>query len=87
MKKFERENLESIIIPYGLKNFCPNDASRASASAKTHIDYLIGDFETKENEFYFDTPYRTDHNASLILTNINFEKNMLKIIFNFNKNN
>ena len=60
--------MESIIIPHGLKKFGPINETRASASAKTHIDYLIGDFEIKGNEFRFGTPYKTDHNASLILT-------------------
>ena len=57
----EKENLDSIIIPYGLKVFCPNDETRISSSTKTHIDYIITDYETNDIEFCFDTPYKTDH--------------------------
>ena len=39
----EKENLDSIIIPYGLKVFCPNEETRSSSSTKTHIDYIISD--------------------------------------------
>ena len=52
----EEENLDSIIIPYGLKVFFPNDETRISSSTKTHIDYIISDYETNGIEFVFDTP-------------------------------
>ena len=53
---------------------------------KPHIDYRIGDFETNGNEICFDKPYKTDHVASLILTNIKCEeKNMPKTNFIFKK--
>ena len=52
----EKENLDSIIIPYRLKVFCPNDETRISSSTKTHIDYITSDHETNGIEFCFDTP-------------------------------
>ena len=69
LNKSDKDNMESIITPYGLKVFCPNDETRVSASAKTHIDDLISDYETYGNEFCSDTPYKTDNFASLV-TNI-----------------
>ena len=56
----EKENLDSTNIPYGLKVFCPNVETRISSSTKTHIDYIISDYETNGIEFCFDTPYKTD---------------------------
>ena len=83
----EKENLDSIIIPYGLKVFCPNDETRISSSSKTHIDYIISDYETNGIEFCFDTPYKTDHFASFILTDIKCGKSLPRIISTFNKKN
>ena len=83
----EKENLDSIIIPYGLKVFCPNDETRISSSTKTHIDYIISDYETNGIEFCFDTPYKTDHFASFILTDIKCGKILPRIITTFNKKN
>ena len=82
----EKENLDSIIIPYGMKVFCPNDETRISSSNKTHIDYIISDYETNGIEFCFDTPYKTDHFASFILTDIKCGINLPRIISTFNKN-
>ena len=81
----EKENLDSIIIPYGLKVFCPNDETRISSSTKTHIDYVISDYETNGIEFCFDTPYKTDHFASFILMDIKCGKSLPRIISTFNK--
>ena len=83
----EKENLDSIIIPYGLKVFCPYDETRISSSTKTHIDYIISDYETNGIEFCFDTPYKTDHFASFILTDIKCGKILPRIISTFNKKN
>ena len=83
----EKENLDSIIIPYGLKVFCPNDETRISSSTKTHIDYIISDYETNGIEFCFDTPNKTDHFASFILTDIKCGKSLPRIISTFNKKN
>ena len=83
----EKENLDSIIIPYGLKVFCPNDETRISSSTKTHIDYIISDYETNGIEFCFDTPYKTDHFASFILTEIKCGKILPRIISTLNKKN
>ena len=83
----EKENLDSIIIPYGLKVFCPYDETRISYSTKTHIDYIISDYETNGIEFCFDTRYKTDHFASFILTDIKCGKILPRIISTFNKKN
>ena len=83
----EKENLDSIIIPYGLKVFYPNDETRISSSSKTHIDYIISDYETNGIEFCFDTPYKTDHFASIILTDIKCGKSFPRITSTFNMKN
>ena len=72
---------------FGLKVFCPNDETRISSSTKTQIDYIISDYETNGIEFCMDTPYKTDHFASFILTDIKCGKNLPRIISTFNKKN
>ena len=51
LNKPDKDNIKYFIIPYGLKIFCPIDKTRVNASAKTHIDYLIGDYEKTETKF------------------------------------
>ena len=70
-----------------MKVFCPNDETRISSSTKTHIDYIISDYETNGIEFCFDTPYKTDHFVSFILTDIKCGKSLPRIISTFNKKN
>ena len=54
-------------------------------TTKTHIDYIISDYETNGIEFCFDTPYKTDHFASFILTDIKCGRSLPRIISTFNK--
>ena len=57
LNKSDEDDIKFNITPYALKVFCPIDETRVSASAKTHFDYLINDYETNGNELCFDTPY------------------------------
>ena len=39
----ERENLETIILPYGFSGASPNLPTRVCKTTKTHIDYIIAE--------------------------------------------
>ena len=79
-----RDSLKTMVNPNGLNAFCPNCATRVSFPTKTHIAYLIAGFETNRIENCCDAPYRTDHFASLLLTNLKSGKNESKKKFTFN---
>ena len=67
-KKSDKVNMKSIITLYGTKVFCPNEEMQISASAKTHIDYLFSRYKTNGNEICFNSLYKTDNFASLVVT-------------------
>ena len=79
--------MKSGINPYGLSFVRQTDATRVSSSIKTHTNYLIFDFEENGKKFCFDSHYKANHFASVILTNIECaKKKKPKKILIFNKN-
>ena len=87
LNQSDKNKMESIITPYGLKLFYPNDETRVSPSAKTQNDCLISDYETNKKIFCFDALYKTDHFASLVVKNVKRGKILPKIFYTFNEDN
>ena len=87
LNKNERNCLDTIIVPYGLNVCSAKDETRINKSSKTHIDYIITDEQNFENSFVFETHFKTDHLASLFISNSKNLKQTPQKIITFNKRN
>ena len=87
LNKNERNCLDTIIVPYGLNVCSAKDETRIHKSSKTHIDYIITDEQNFENSFVFETHFKTDHLASLFISNSKNLKQKPQKIITFNKRN
>ena len=82
LDRYERNNLDSVIIPYGL-NVCSSETpKRITQSSETHIDYIIAE-DTSKN-IVFESNFKADHLSSLLvtqtkITNIDYE-NLSRLI-------
>ena len=74
----ERENLETVILPYGFSVASLNLPTRVCKTIKTHIDYIIAENILDGNCFVFNSPFKTDHFGSVVFTNVFAEKQKLK---------
>ena len=63
-KKLEKGNLKSFVALNALQKYDFNDEVQVEAQIETHIDYLMGEYETNGEDFCFDTPDIMDHFAS-----------------------
>ena len=81
LNQSDKNKMESIITPYGLKLFYPDDETRVSPSAKIQIDCLISDYETNKKFFCFDALYKTGHFDSLVGKNVKRGKILPKIFY------
>ena len=74
----ERENLETVILPYGFSVASLNLPTRVCKTIKTHIDYIIAENILDGKCFVFNSPFKTDHFGSVVFTNVFAEKQKLK---------
>ena len=86
--QLEKNHLNSLLNQFALNVCCPTIPTRVCDSTETHIDYIITD--NVQNSYVFDIPYRTDHYASILITNekIREKRPFSKMIFdktNYNK--
>ena len=79
----ERENLETVILPYGFSVASPNLPTRVCKTTKTHIDYIIAENILDGKCFVFNSPFKTDHFGSVVFTNVFAEKQKCTILQKF----
>ena len=83
LDRFERNNLDSVIIPYGL-NVCSSETpTRITQSSETHIDYIIGE-DTSKN-IVFESNFKSDHLSSLLITQTKITKKKPRKFVTFDK--
>ena len=87
LNKNERNSLDTVLVPYGLNVCSPNDETRIGNSSKTHIDYILTDDKDTNSSFVFETHFKTDHLASLLISNYRNEKPKPHKLISFNKKN
>ena len=80
LNKKEKQSLDTIIIPYGLKITNESIPTRISGNCKSLLDYIITDLPEYKQSCISDTPLRTikgktsDHYATSIITEIKMHK-------------
>ena len=80
LNKKEKQSLDTIMIPYGLKITNENIPTRISGNCKPLLDYIITDLPEYKRTCISDKPLRTtkgkksDHYATSIITEINMHK-------------
>ena len=80
LNKKEKQSLDTIMIPYGLKITNENIPTRISGNCKSLLDYIITDLPEYKRTYISDTPLRTikgkmsDHYATSIITDIKIHK-------------
>ena len=85
LDRYERNNLDSVIIPYGL-NVCSSETpTRITQSSETHIDYIIAE-DTSKN-IVFESNFKSDHLSSLLITQTKITKKKPRKFVTFDKKN
>ena len=81
----EKENLDTVVLPYGFTVASPCLQTRVCKYTKTHIDYILAENIDDEKSFVFDTPFKTDHFCSVLFTEVSAGKQMCIRIPGFEK--
>ena len=76
----ERENLETVILPYGFSVASPNLPTRVCKTTKRHIDYIRPENILDGKCFVFNSLFETDHFGSVIFTNVFAENQKCTIL-------
>ena len=66
----EKENLDTVVLPYGFTVASPCLPTRVCKSTKTNIDYILPENIDDGKSFVFDTPFNTDHFCSVLFTGV-----------------
>ena len=70
----EKENLDTVVLPYGFTVASPYLPTRVCKSTQTHIDYILAENIDDEKSFVFETPFKTDHFCSVLFTEVSAGK-------------
>ena len=65
----ERENLETVILPYAFSVASPNLPTRVCKTTETHIDYIIAETVLYVKCIVFNSSFKTNHFGSVVFTN------------------
>ena len=87
LDNIEQNNLDSVIIPYGLNVCSETETTRISKSSSSHIDYIITESSNILIDLVFDSHFKSDHLCSLCITKTITKKTSPKIVYNFDKTN
>ena len=68
----ERENLETVILPYGFSVARPNLPTCVFKTTKTHIDYILAENILDGKCPVFNSPFKTDQFGSVVFTRVFF---------------
>ena len=75
----EKENLETVILPYGFSVASRNLPTRVCKTTKTHIDYIKAENILDGKCFMFNA-FKRDHFGSVVFTNVFAEKQKCTIL-------
>ena len=81
----EKENLDTVVLPYGFTVASPCLPTRVCKSTKTHIDYILAENIDDEKSFVFETPFKTDHFCSVLFTEVSAGKQKCITLPRFDK--
>ena len=81
----ERENLETVILPYCASVAGPTLPTCICETTKTHIDYILKESIPDEKSIVFDNIFKTDHFSCALFTDITVEKLSRIIVHRFDK--
>ena len=70
----ERENLETIFLPWGFSVADPTLLTRVCKVTIRQIDYILTEKIPDERSFVFDSPFETDNFGCALLTDITVER-------------
>ena len=70
----EKENLDTVVLPYGFTVASPCLATRMCKSTKTHIDKILAENIDDGKSFVFDTPFKTDHFCTVLFAEVSAGK-------------
>ena len=86
LDNIEQNNLDSVIIPYGLNVCSLKETTRISKSSYSHIDYIITESSNILIDFVFDSHFKSDHLCSFCIKKTITKKISPKNVYNFDKN-
>ena len=81
----EKENLDTVVLPYGFTVASPCLSTRVCKSTKTHIDYTLAENIDDEKSVVLEVPFKTDLLCSILFTEVSAGKQKSKRLPRFDK--
>ena len=85
LNESEKNKLESIITPYGVKIDDVHEATRLAQNIELQFEYILTGSVEENKQYTFDPPFKSDRLVSFVVTGIIFIKCRAISIYCFDK--